>query len=81
MKRTTRELYGTNPDAFCDLPYREALEVKLQLARNRLGEVTKKLMMIDPGSPYEAYSRLVHLQKDVIDAIKFNEDLIDELDR
>lgn len=79
MRRSTLELYGCKPERFSHLPYKEALELKVTLAKEQLGKVTKDLNMIDPGSPYEAYSRLVHLQKDVLDAIKFNERLLDEI--
>ena len=81
MRRSTEEIYGTNAEAFIELPYLEALELKKALAQSQLLRVTQKLnrMMAEPGSSREEIMQLVHLQKDISDAVLFNEELIKEI--
>ena len=80
MRRSTMDLYGVKPEEFADLPYREALKVRCDLAKKRLKIVTRNIGNIDTTSDYSEYTKITYLQYDILKAIKHNERLIDELE-
>ena len=67
---TTQDLYGISPKTLADLPYREALELKIQGAKAILVKLLEPNFM----------DRNSHKINKVNKAIKFNEQLLKELE-
>jgi len=71
MKNTTEYIYGIKPEVFADLPYRDALVVKRDAAESHVRTlITPHFMERDDARFSAAY-----------DAVKFNQKLIDELEK
>ena len=69
MKHTTEYLYGCHLSLFADMPYRQAIEFKLEQAK----ALIYSLMQSDYTERDDARV------KAVFKAIKFNESLLEEL--
>ena len=67
---TTEELYGISPKTLADLPYKEALKLKIQGAQAIL------VTLLEPNFMDRDLHRINKINK----AIKFNEQLLKELE-
>ena len=67
---TTEELYGISPKALADLPYKQALELKIKGAKAIL------ITLLKPNFMDRNYHKINRVNK----AIKFNEQLLKELE-
>jgi len=80
--KSTVYLYGTTPDAWADLPYKDALVVRKNLAKgllHRLSAENQDLIAAGAGTR-EQYQALQFRIKNVYDAISHNDKLLKELD-
>ncbi len=69
--KTTEYLYGVSPQDFMDLSYVDALGFKITKAK----ELLEKLVYV------HAYARDDDRIKDILNAIGFNKNLLEELER
>ena len=67
---TTEELYGISPKTLTDLPYKEALQLKIEGAKAIL------VTLLEPNF----MDRDTHKINKINKAIKFNEQLLKELE-
>jgi len=52
--KSTREIYGIEPETLRDLPYKEALQLKLEGVKKTYGDaVTREFEMYKAKNPYE----------------------------
>lgn len=69
MKKSTEYLYNCKPSKFSNLPYTKALEMRVLLAKKLLDELIN----------VNLYARDDQRLKDVLNAKRFNEDLLMEI--
>ena len=67
---TTEELYGISPKTLADIPYRQALQLKVEGAKAIL------IKLLEPNFMDRDLHRINKINK----AIKFNEQLLKELE-
>ena len=81
-KHSTRYLYGIDPAEFADLPYREALQYRIDAGRRHLDAVTKELNRAfkDGATSLDTFNALNYKQQLIIKAIEHNEALLEELE-
>jgi len=72
---TTQELYGFHPEVLCDMTYKEALEFKIFKAKTKLHVLIEN--QFDQFK--EDYLKTEEEICKLIDAIKFNKNLLEEL--
>jgi hypothetical protein len=78
---TTEYLYGIRPNILIDLPYKQALELKLESARNLLKTVIKETdNAFKNGKEHTELQQMHYRQKAIVDAIDFTEKLLEELE-
>ena len=77
MKHTTSYLYAIQPSELINMPYKEALEYKVSNGiknRKRTARIAGRVRR-----PSTIYTLLTRKYLDIDKAIKFNKELIDEL--
>jgi len=73
--KSTKSLYGVEPEYFEEMMYFEAIEEKVKLAKKRINEINEKLDYKLPDNEYqELNEQLVECEK----AREFNEKLLEE---
>ena len=79
--KTTEYLYGCNAKEWANEPYKRALLIRIDKARELLGNVIKDFTdgLANGNRTKEELSQLAQREKDILDAIKFNEKLLTEL--
>ena len=80
MKRT-EYLYGISAKEFADMPYRDALKYKIQKAKELLRKVTLEAdKYFREGANYDNMQQAFYRQREILEAIQFNEKLLKELE-
>jgi len=79
--KTTEYLYGCNALEWANEPYKMALLIRIDKAKELLGKVIQDFTdaLANGNRSKEELSMLAQREKDIMDAIKFNEKLLAEL--
>jgi heme oxygenase len=72
-------LYGVAPSTWADKPYKEALEIRIKFAKNKLKEVLDEMDEVFLVNK-EMYQALTKQLNDIMKAIEYNRFLLRELE-
>ena len=73
--KSTKSLYGVEPEYFENMKYFKAIEKKVELAKKRINEINEKLDYRLPDDEYQELNGQLRLCEK---AREFNERLLDE---
>ena len=75
--KSTKSLYGVDPEYFCGMSYIDVIKEKIKLSTNRIKELVDK---IDVSLPQDEYNKLYHQLNECKKAYEFNMMLLNELE-